>query len=76
MTKLKRFKFLTILFLLFKKIESDEKTKYSNFYWNPKEDTIINESDIDDVFESIYTTIISNIQKSLGKFQVGLLIQT
>ena len=76
MTKLKRFKFLTILFLLFKKIESDEKTKYSNFYWNSKEDTIINESDIDDVLESIYTTIISNIQKSLGKFQVGLLIQT
>ena len=76
LTKLKRFKFLTILFLLFKKIESDEKTKYSNFYWNSKEDTIINESDIDDVFESIYTTIISNIQKSLGKFQVGLLIQT
>ena len=29
--------------------------------------TIINESDIDDVFESTYTTIISNIQKSLGK---------
>ena len=28
---------------------------------------IINESDIDDVFESIYATIISNIQKSLGK---------
>ena len=29
--------------------------------------TIINESDIDDVFESTYTTIISNIQKFLGK---------
>ena len=27
----------------------------------------INESDIDDVFQSIYTTIITNIQKSLGK---------
>ena len=28
---------------------------------------IINKSDIDDVFKSIYTTVISNIQKSLGK---------
>ena len=28
---------------------------------------IINESDIDDVSQSIYTTIILNIQKSLGK---------
>ena len=28
---------------------------------------IINESDINDAFESIYTTIISNIQKSLGE---------
>ena len=32
-----------------------------------KAETIINESDIDDVFESTYTTIISNIQKYLGK---------
>ena len=28
---------------------------------------IINESDIDDVFESIYRTIISNVQKSPGQ---------
>ena len=28
---------------------------------------IINEKDIDDVFESIYGTLISNIQKSQGK---------
>ena len=28
---------------------------------------IINESDINDVFQSIFTTIITNIQKSLGK---------
>ena len=32
-----------------------------------KFETIINESDIDDAFESIYSTIISNIQKSLRK---------
>ena len=29
--------------------------------------SIINESAIDDVFESIYGTIITNIQKSFGK---------
>ena len=76
MTKLKGFKFVTILILLLKKMESDEKTKYSTFCWNSKENKTINESDIDDVFESMHTTIISNIQKSLGKVQVGLLIQT
>ena len=37
------------------------------FYSNSKAEIIINESDIDYVFESIYTTIISNIQKSFGK---------
>ena len=31
-----------------------------------KTKTIINESDINDVFESFYSTFISNIQKSLG----------
>ena len=29
-------------------------------------ETVINKSDIDDVFESIYSTIKSNIQISLG----------
>ena len=37
------------------------------FYSNSKAEIIINESDIDDVFQLIYTTIISNIPKSLGK---------
>ena len=34
---------------------------------NSKAETIINESDVGNVFESVYTTIISNIQKFLGK---------
>ena len=39
-------------------------------------ETIINESDIDDVFESIYSMIIYQTYKNyLGKVQVGLLIQ-
>ena len=66
-SELKGFKFVNKLALEFKKIKSDDKTKYDTFYLNSKAGTTINENDIDDVFESIFTTIISNIQKSLGK---------
>ena len=52
---------------MLKKIESDDKIKYGIFYSHSKAQTIINESGIDDVFESIYNTIISSKQKSLGK---------
>ena len=58
---------MTTLVLQFEKIKSNDKTKYDAFYSNSKAETIINESDIDDVFESICTTIKSNMQKSLGK---------
>ena len=58
---------MTPLVLLFKKIESEDKTKHDNFYSSSKAEIIINESDIDDVFQSIYTTITKNIQKSLRK---------
>ena len=51
---------------MLKKIESYYKTKYDRFYSHSKVETIINEIDIDNVFESIYT-IISNIQKVLRK---------
>ena len=58
---------MTTLVLVFKKVESENKTKYDIFYLQSKAETIINESDIDDVVKSIYTRIISNIQKSLRK---------
>ena len=58
---------MTTLVLVIEKIERKYKTKYDNFYSNSKPEVIINESDIDDVFESIYSTIISNIQKFLQK---------
>ena len=45
----------------FKKIESDDETKYSNFYTNSKAETVIVENGIDDVFESIYINITSPI---------------
>ena len=66
MTPLKHFNFVTTLVLVFKKIESEDKTRYSTFYSSSKAEIIINKSDIDNVFQSIYTTIISKIQKSLG----------
>ena len=67
LTQLQGFEFVKTLVLMFKKIESEDKTKYDNFYSSSKAEVIINKSDIDDVFESIYTTIIENMQKSLGK---------
>ena len=66
-TQLKGFKFVTTFVLVFKKIGSKDITKYDNFYSSSEAEVIINESDIDDVFKSIYTTIITNIQKVLGK---------
>ena len=62
MAELKGFKFVTVLVLVFKKIESDDKTNYGTFYSNSKAEIIVNQSDIYDVFQSIYTTIISNMQ--------------
>ena len=67
MTQLKDFKFVTILVLVFKKIESEDETKCDNFYLSSKAEIIINESDVDDVFQSIFTTITINTYKSLGK---------
>ena len=45
---------MTTLVLVFKKIESKDKTKYDNFYTSSKVEIIINEGDIDDGFQSIY----------------------
>ena len=61
------FKFVTTLIFEFKKIETVDETKHIIFYLNSKAEIVIDEIDIDDVFESIYVTIISSIQKSLGK---------
>ena len=67
LTQLKGFKFMTTLVLVFKKIESENKAKYDHLYSSSKAEIIILESDIDNIFKSIYTTIITNIQKYLGK---------
>lgn len=71
LAELKDFTFeMTLFFLLFKKI--DER-KYGTFYSPWKTEAIINDCDIDAEFESIYTTIISNIQKSLEKGLVSII---
>ena len=51
---------MTISVLVLKK---EDKTKYDTSYLHSNTETIINESDINDTFESIYTTVTSNIQK-------------
>ena len=67
MTQSKSFEFITPLVLVFKKIKSEDKTKYDNFYSSSKEEIISNERAIHDAFQSIYTIIITNKQKSLEK---------
>ena len=56
-------------------MKREDATKYTNFYSKSKAETIINESDIDDVFESIHTTITLNIRKYIGK-GLGLIIDS
>ena len=45
---------MTTLILLFKKIESEDKTKCDNFYLSSNAEIIVNKSDIHDVFQLIY----------------------
>ena len=47
LTQLRGFKFVTTLGLVFKKIESKDKTKYDNFYSSSKAEIIINKRDIE-----------------------------
>ena len=61
LTQLKDFKFVTKLVLMFRNVESGDKTSHDTFYSNSKAEIIINKSDIDGVFKSTYTTVISNI---------------
>ena len=50
---------MTILVLVLRKIESDDKTKYGTFYSYSKAEIITNESHIGDLSELIYTTVKS-----------------
>ena len=58
---------MATLALEFNEIESDDETKYSTFYSPLKAEIVVDDSDIDERFESIYITVISNNKKFLGK---------
>ena len=55
--ELRRLKFVITLGL------NDDKTKYINFYANPKAETINYSSDIYNIFEPMHITIVTKIQK-------------
>ena len=77
MSGLRGFKFVTTLVLEFKKIDNDDKTIYSyTMCLISKAEQIINKSDIDYVFGSIYRAIILNLKNLYEKAQVRLLIQS
>ena len=52
LSNLRGFKFVTLVAVL-KNMESEEKTKYDTFCSHSNAETIINEGDIDHVFQSI-----------------------
>ena len=58
---------MTTPVLVFIKIESEDEPKFDNFAPCSKAELIMNESDIENVFKSIYSRIISNIQKLRAK---------
>ena len=55
---LRGFEFVKTLAVSIKK-ENDDERKYSTFYWNWNAEIIINDSDTNDTFESVYADIIS-----------------
>ena len=63
--ELKGSKLLTTSVLQLMKQKCHGKTKYSTFYLSSKAETIINDSNINDVFESKYCMVISNTQSLL-----------
>ena len=67
LTQLRGFKFVTVLYLVFKKIESKDNTKCDILYSTSKAEMIINENEIENSFKSIYITVTAKIQKYLEK---------
>ena len=55
---------MATLVLVFNKTVNEDKTSMAIFF---QVELIFNNSDIHDVFQSVYSTIISKIQRSLGK---------
>ena len=76
LSELRGFKILTKLVLEFKKIESDNETKYSIFCSNLKAQTTINEKDTDDVSNQFILRLYQRYINILEKVRVGLLLQS
>ena len=57
LSQLRRFKFVTTLVLVFKRIKSKDKTKFDNFYSTSNAEIIISESDIESDNYNKYTKI-------------------
>ena len=66
--RLRGIKFVKKAVLVFKKIESKDKTMYDNFYSSSNAETITNKTDIYNVFKLIYTAVITNIENSSLKY--------
>ena len=59
----------------FKKIESDDATKYTTFYSNSKAKTVINVVTLMIYLNQSILRLYQTYKNTLEKFQVGLLIQ-
>ena len=59
----------------FKKIESDDATKYTTFYSNSKAKTVINVVTLMIYLNQSILRLYQTYKNTLEKFRVGLLIQ-
>ena len=60
----------------FKKIESDDATKYTTFYSNSKAKTVINVVTLMIYLNQSILRLYQTYKNTLEKFRVGLLIQS
>ena len=72
LSELREFKFVSTLVIELKKIASDNVTKYITFY----SETVINESNIDHVFDQYVLRLYQTYKNIFGKVRVGLLTQS
>ena len=68
--ELRDFKFAITFFLKFRKTKNEDERNYSAFYSKLKAETIILDASIDSTFESIYSMIMTKIQKYKGEGSV------
>ena len=65
---------MTTLFLVFKKIEGDDKTRYDNYYSYSRAETNIYESHNDDVFNQSTLQVDQTHKKFKEKVEAEFLI--